>query len=101
MGLQYAVWLLKMIKELNVNDCTEWLIKWFGERGSLPDNFSEQNYFDLGLIDSFEVLELIDDVEGEFGIAFTDLHFQDRRFVTVSGLSEIIYELKEGKNNNG
>ncbi|MBB1485636.1 acyl carrier protein [Oceanospirillum sediminis] len=50
------------------------------------------NYFDQGLIDSFDIIMLIEDVEEEFGITLDEENFQDRRFSCISGLAEIINE---------
>lgn len=71
----------------------KWIMKWFQERSAPPAEFADQNYFELGLIDSFGVIELIDDLEAEFRIKFRQTHIQDRRFATVSGLAEIVAEL--------
>lgn len=83
------------------SDSTDWLLTWFGKRdGALEGNRELQratNYFQSGLIDSFGVIELIEDVESEFGIQFTEQHFQDRRFATIGGLAEIICELSDSK----
>ncbi|MBU0729456.1 MAG: hypothetical protein KKE17_07580 [Proteobacteria bacterium] len=75
----------------------QWITDWFAKISKLPEGFKFQNYFELGLIDSFGVLELIDDLETEFGIKFSEQHFQDRRFASVSGLTEIVSELLEDK----
>jgi len=77
----------------------EWLLNWFQRKKSLPGPAEKQlelNYFQEGLIDSFGITELIVDVEEQFGIEFSDVHFQDRRFSLIGGLAEIIAELKEG-----
>lgn len=76
----------------------EWLSAWFKARGTLSgDGLLDgvgRNYFDQGLVDSLGVIELITDIESHFGVAFTEKHFQDRRFSTVDGLVEIIQSLK-------
>ena len=77
---------------------TAWLLEWFGARGTLSGEASSDgthvNYFEAELIDSLGVIELITDIESHFGIAFTERHFQDRRFSTVDGLAEIIRSLR-------
>lgn len=76
---------------------TQWLVDWFERRKPLPQNADallDVDYFKAGLIDSFGVTELIADIEDEFVIEFSDLHFQDRRFARISGLAEIIAELQ-------
>lgn len=76
-----------------MTDIKVWLIKRFQGEGAPEPELSE-NYFEAGLIDSFGIILLIEDVEQEFGIQFTDTHFQDRRFSTINGLAEIINEIK-------
>lgn len=50
----------------------------------------DENFFEAGHIDSLEAINLVERIEQEFGIRFENREFQDRRFVTVSGLAEII-----------
>lgn len=74
-----------------------WLLRWFEQRGTVPGTTPEEqlqvNYFDVQLIDSLGVIQLIAEVEEHFGISFHERHFQDRRFATIGGLSELIAEL--------
>lgn len=67
-----------------------WLQDWFAGRGARPQR--DENYFDAGAIDSFGVILLIEAVEKHFEIAFRQRDFQDRRFATIAGLTEIINE---------
>ena len=80
-----------------MNDQAKWLINWFVDRGnSIPGNTQEQlqvNYFEAGLIDSLGVIELIADIERHFRIYFNERHFQERRFSTIGGLSNLIAEI--------
>lgn len=80
-----------------MNDKATWLLNWFKQNGSIPLNSNEEqlqvNYFEAGLIDSLGVINLIVGIEEHFNIRFNERHFQDRRFATISGLSEIIHEL--------
>ena len=71
-----------------------WLKNWFAQRKELPENAEEKNYFEIGLIDSLGVIELIESIEQEFNIHLSQDHFQDRRFSSIKGLAEIIHELK-------
>ena len=87
---------------------TRWLLDWFERRGPVPGNTLEEqrsvNYFETGLIDSLGVIELITEVEDHFGIRFSERHFQDRRFSTIGGLSDLIAELSdsgEGESTDG
>ena len=84
---------------MNETETHLWLLGWFGNKGTVPgDDVAAQiqvNYFDVGLIDSMGVIELIGDVEEHFAIAFEHTHFQDRRFATIGGLGEIVDELRQ------
>jgi len=72
-----------------------WLKDYFSAKCELPANVEEANYFEIGLINSLGVIELIEAVEAYFEIKFNATHFQERRFSTMKGLSEIIHELKK------
>ena len=63
----------------------DWLDAWFTER-----NKTEVSEDLFENIDSFGVIEMILDIEKHFSIRFTELDFQDRKFSTIEGLSEII-----------
>ena len=85
-----------------------WLLDWFKQRGPVPGSDMEEklrcDYFDENLIDSLGVIELIADMEEHFGIHFSQEYFQDRRFSTIGGLSDLIAELsdsREGKSTDG
>lgn len=51
-----------------------------------------ENFLEAGFLDSMQIIELIEDAEDEFQIEFSQDDFQDRRFPTAKGLSEIISE---------
>jgi acyl carrier protein len=75
-----------------------WLKAWFKNKGAaIPDGAEGRNYLEMGLIDSFGFLELMLSIEKEYGIKFSDIHLQDKRFVTVDGLAEIINEVSGKK----
>jgi D-alanine--poly(phosphoribitol) ligase subunit 2 len=80
-----------------MNSTEKWLVSWFAARHDLDAAAGGEvlriDYFDAQLIDSFGVIELIADVEATFGIQFEHLHFEDRRFRTIGGLSEIVREI--------
>tara|TARA_Y100000768_G_C23630894_1_gene519482 strand:- start:330 stop:569 length:240 start_codon:yes stop_codon:yes gene_type:complete len=71
------------------NEIALWIVKWF-ESYHEQSLEIEENFFEAGLIDSFGVIELIEDIENEFNITFDQIDFQNRDFPTVAGLSEII-----------
>lgn len=73
-----------------------WLKEYFASKKALPDHpeLEKENYFQLGLIDSMGVLELIEAAEAQFSIQFQQTNFTDRRFATIAGLADIIDELE-------
>lgn len=73
----------------------QWVVDWFSRQYPVDESQLDLNYFDAGLIDSFAIIELIGDIEAEFPVRFNDEHFQDPRFTTIRGLSEMIHELSE------
>ncbi len=68
------------------------LLAWIDghSRGAHPD--LNENYIESGVIDSYDLIMFVDDIENHYGFRFTSSEFQDSRFVTVSGLAEIIDE---------
>ena len=72
----------------------EWLFNWFNKRTSLKEKAFDSNFFVEGWINSFEILELITEMESTFNIHFDDAVFNDPRFSTMRGLAEIMVELK-------
>lgn len=79
---------------MNQNVIVEWIVSWLADHaGILKDDVEKhlgENYFDLGYIDSFGFIELLDSIESEYGIQFDNEQFEDRKFATISGLAEII-----------
>tara|TARA_Y100001935_G_scaffold254070_1_gene261992 strand:- start:4081 stop:4320 length:240 start_codon:yes stop_codon:yes gene_type:complete len=67
-----------------------WIKDWFITKSPEIDLGSDQNFFEEGAVDSFGVMELITDLEEHFKITFSQEEFQDKRFTSISGLSEII-----------
>ncbi len=70
-----------------------WLHAYFFKGSPAPVGIESANYFEIGLIDSFGVIELIEALESNFNIQFEQKHFQDRRFSSINGLAEILSEL--------
>ena len=75
-----------------------WLLDWFQKRGGRFDHNEHPqilaaNYFELGLIDSMGLMELIAGLEGSFSVHFNEDHFQDIRFTSLKGLADITSEL--------
>lgn len=84
---------------MTVADEEEWLVDWFEQRGDIPANSTEGklevDYFEAGLIDSLDVVDLIAAIENRFNIEFDERNFQDRRFPQIGGLAEVIREIRE------
>ena len=79
-------------------DVENWLFDWFekntpAKKHEISKKLSE-NYFENGWLDSLKFIELINDVEQEFEILFSNDEFQNRKFATINGLREIITEKK-------
>lgn len=74
----------------------EWLLEWLSKRGKINGNSRaaclDINYFDAGLLTSVDVIEFVVEIEAKFAIQFSEADLQDQRFVTISGLSDLILE---------
>lgn len=73
-------------------DAKTWIDEWFKARnpdGSLGPN---ENFVDKGVVDSFGIVELIEQVEAAFHIRFTDDDFQRTEMMTQAGLTAIVSE---------
>lgn len=73
-----------------------WMIEWFikngnNERQMIEDNLNN-NYVEVGLVDSFGFIQLIADVEEEFKISFNDSDFVDEKLFTIQGMCERVLE---------
>lgn len=75
-----------------MNDYKMWLSEWFKTHTPQVPLAPEDNYFAAGAIDSFGVIELIEAVEQQFSVRFTQDDFQDPRFVSVNGLAALLEE---------
>jgi len=75
-----------------MNDYKTWLIDWFARHASCGTLSSEENYFTAGAIDSFGVIELIEDMEQVFSVRFHQDDFQDQRFTSIDGLAAMLTE---------
>lgn len=73
-------------------DYSTWLFEWFRKRAPQVELAPDDNYFNAGAIDSFGVIELIEDMEQAFAIRFSQGDFQDRRFSSVAGLTALLAE---------
>lgn len=87
-------------KKSNImNDIQNWLIQWFERKRPLAASDLTNNYFEAGLIDSLDAIDLIESIEEHFKIKFNEMHFQNRKFSTIEGLSKMINELSSDTHN--
>ena len=75
-----------------VDQATVWLKEWFAQRAPDVKLREQDNFFNEGAIDSFGIIELIEEVETKFSIRFSEQDFQNRGFPTIEGLARIISE---------
>jgi len=70
----------------------DWLEDWFVSNGNVSKEDIQahlnDNYFEMGYIDSFGFIMLISKIEEELGIRFENDQFQNRSFSTINGLAK-------------
>lgn len=80
------------------NEMKEWLTAWFskyaGHDISEIEAHADENYFELGYIDSFGFMELIEELEETYELIFENDAFENRAFATINGLAQICAGLK-------
>jgi acyl carrier protein len=86
---------------MNTNiDTRTWLVDWFVRNVGLSAQDvtakANENYFDLGWIDSLKFVNFILEIEQEFGVHFSNEDFQDRDFGTLEGLLQYINKKRSG-----
>jgi acyl carrier protein len=74
----------------------EWIINWFRNNTNIiieeiTSNI-DKNYFLEKWIDSLKFILLITAIEDEYKIRFSNEEFQDRKFASIIGLTEIVRE---------
>ena len=85
---------------MRIPEIEMWIINWFYSKSSIMSTKEikkriNENFFELGLIDSMNAMELIIDIESNFNISLTHEDFEDDRFFSISGLSQIINEKQQ------
>ncbi len=74
----------------------DWLEDWFVSNGNVSKEdiqaHLDDNYFEMGYIDSFGFIMLISKIEEELGIRFENDQFQNRSFSTINGLAKCMEE---------
>jgi acyl carrier protein len=73
-------------------DISEYLLNFFLKSHPTENIDFDENFYHQGLIDSFGIIELIELLENEFNIQFSQQDFMDEKFPTIRGLSEIIHD---------
>lgn len=77
----------------------DWLLQWFSENMGIVSEESrkhiDENFFELGYIDSFGFIMLIASVEEELHISFDNDQFQDRSFSTIRGFANALERMKD------
>ena len=84
-------------KLTNEFEIKKFLITWFENKSKIKINKKdlEKDYFNEEWIDSFEIINLIEDLQDKFYIEFNDKDFQHSNFSTIDGLSKIIVKKME------
>lgn len=80
---------------LVTTEVTTWLGEWLVQRGALsavPADFVDANIFDRQWVDSFGIIELIEETEKRFGITFVSTELDDGSFAVVSRFAELVGE---------
>jgi acyl carrier protein len=79
---------------MSIKDPRGWLIDWFVRNAGLSAKEiaarTKENFLQAGWIDSLKFVNFILEIEGAFGIHFSNEDFQDREFVTLDGLVRYI-----------
>jgi len=82
-------------------DVRRWIIDWFKENVGVEEDEIEEkyneNYLEIGWIDSFKFISFITEVENNFNVNFSDEQFQDRTFLTISGFINSVESKIDGK----
>jgi acyl carrier protein len=73
-----------------LREIEDWIAEFLANRSGIDVDRTE-SYIDAGAIDSLCLIELVEEVEKKYGFRFEGREFQDRRFVTITGLAEIVY----------
>lgn len=75
----------------------KFLKNWFENKSKTKINKKDlkKDYFIEEWIDSFEIINLIEDLQDKFYIEFNDKDFQHNNFSNIDGLSKIILKKME------
>ena len=80
-----------------MNEVEVWAVTFVTNLDSSFDSLTDdeklrENLFTSGRLDSMALMDLLLDLETNFGFTFTAEAFQDRRIHTITGLSEVVAE---------
>ena len=73
-----------------------WIIDFFDRHGKLdgrdPAELLDDSYFELELLDSLGVVQMIVGIEDDLGVRLESEQMQDPRFCSIRGLAAIVDE---------
>ena len=78
-----------------MNNVENWITEWFVSNANYEKELQKKNrinYIENGLIDSFGFIQLIADIEEEFGFSFSDEDFEKEETFFIEGLIQVIEE---------
>ena len=77
----------------------DWVLDWFAKNRdidlTIANQHLDENFFELGYIDSFGFIMLISAVQEQFGITFDNDQFQDRSFATLKGFANAMERMSK------
>ncbi len=74
-------------------DFVEWIIQWIKNKTNAAVKFDlDSNFFSSGLLNSFETLQLVMDIEASLQLSLPDSALTDVRFSNINGLADILFE---------
>ena len=76
--------------DTNMDPVTQWIVAWFERHSASAPVDIDADFYATRMIDSFGIIELIDDVESHFSFMFHDEDFQLPHFREISGMVDII-----------
>ncbi len=72
------------------NETKRWLVRWLQKRNPGLAIKADSRLYDDGLIDSFGIIELVEETEKHFSIAFNDHDLRQNAFSTIDDFAGII-----------
>jgi len=81
-----------MKKDQNFQYIQNVLKKWFIDKKKIID--LEEDFFKKNVLDSLEVITLVEFLEIKFNIKFNHQEFQKKDFKSISGIAKIIFNKK-------